>query len=71
MNPKPRPNHRAYLATLRRMTPEQRVQKAFELSEFTKHLFMEGLKARFPHLGDSEIRQLYFKRLAKCHNQNY
>jgi hypothetical protein len=71
MNPKPRPNRRAYLETLRRMTPEQRLQKAFELSEFTKQLFMVGLRERFPHLGETELRRLYLRRLGKCHNRNY
>lgn len=33
MDPKPRPNHRRYIEILRRMTPEQRLAKAFELSD--------------------------------------
>ena len=33
MDPKPRPNHRLYLEALRRLTPEQRLLKAFELTE--------------------------------------
>jgi len=31
-----------YLKILRRMTPEERLKKAFELSEFSKALFLEG-----------------------------
>jgi hypothetical protein len=42
MNPKPRPNHRAYLEVLRSMTPGQRLQKALELSELGRALFLEG-----------------------------
>ena len=71
MDPKPRPNHRAYVQALRRMSPEQRAQKAFELSEFTKQSFLSGLRERFPQLGEADLRQLYLKRLARCHNQNY
>ena len=35
MDPKPRADHRLYLQILRRLTPEQRLLKAFELSEFS------------------------------------
>ena len=70
VNPKPRPNHRQYLAVLRAMTPAQRLAKAFELSAFSKELFLQGLRKRFPHLPDDELRRLALKRLAKCHNRN-
>jgi hypothetical protein len=71
MNPKPRPNHQRYLEVLRAMTPEQRLQKAFELSAFTKALFREGLRKRFPSASEAEFRQILLARLAKCHNRNY
>lgn len=44
---KPRPNHSRHLADLRKMMPEQRIQKAFELSAFTRQLFYTGLRKRF------------------------
>ena len=68
---KPRPNHRAYLEVLRRMTPEQRIAKAFELSEMTRTLFRQGLRERFPDLPEDQFRALYLERLALCHNSNY
>jgi hypothetical protein len=71
MNPKPRPNHRLYLQVLRRMTPAERLAKAFELSDFSKRLFLDGLRRRFPDLGEEEFRRLALDRLAKCHNRNY
>jgi hypothetical protein len=71
MDPKPRPQHEAYLRVLRAMTPEQRLQKAFELSDFTKALFKQGLRERFPDLSEAEIHRLFLDRLAKCHNSNY
>jgi hypothetical protein len=71
MNPKPRPNHRLYLQTLRQMTPEQRLLKAFELSDFSRQLFVEGLRARFPELSEAEFRRLLLARLDKCHNRRY
>lgn len=71
MDPKPRPNHRRYIEILRSMTPEQRLQKAFELSEFSKALFTAGLRQRFPDVGEDEFRRILFDRLEKCHNRNY
>ena len=71
MDPKPRPNHARYIQVLRRMTPEQRLRKAFELGDFAKQLFLEGLRQRFGHLPKHEFHRLYLERLAKCHNRNY
>jgi hypothetical protein len=67
--PKPRPNHRLYLNALRRLTPEQRLLKAFELTELSRALFRDGLRQRFPGADEVEIRRLYLERLAKCHNR--
>lgn len=71
MNPKPQPNRREYLQILRRMTPAQRLAKAFELSELSKAAFRQGLRRRFPQLSEVEFHALYLERLAKCHNRNY
>ena len=71
MDPKPRPNQALYLQVLRRMTPEQRLQKAIELSEVTKRIFRDGLRQRHPDLDEIEFRQLMLKQLEKCHNKNY
>jgi len=53
------------------MRPADRLAKAFELSAFTKQLFFQGLRKRFPHLRDEELHHLALRRLAKCHNRNY
>ncbi len=71
MNPKLRPNHRAYLEILRAMSPEQKLRKVFELSELGKSLFLEGLRKRFPAASRQELHSLFLDRLAKCHNRNY
>jgi hypothetical protein len=70
-NIKERPNHRIYIEALRRMTPEERLLKAFELSEFAKELFLAGLRSRFPDLPDERIKKIYLERIDKCHNRNY
>lgn len=66
---KTRPNHAVYIRTLRAMTPEQRLRKAFELTDLARALFREGLRARFPGLSEAELERLYLDRLAKCHNR--
>jgi len=71
MDIKQRPNHQIYIQTLRRMTSEDRLLKSFELSEFSKELFLHGLRKRFPDLSDETIKKLYLERLDKCHNRNY
>lgn len=68
---KQHPNHRRYLEVLRRMSPEQRLRKAFELSDFSKALFAQGLRRRFSSLSEEEFRKLLNDRLAKCHNRIY
>jgi len=71
MDPKSRPNRRRYIEVLRRMTPSQRLEKAMELSELTKQLFLHGLRRRFPEADEKQIHEIYLKRIAKCHNRNY
>ncbi len=65
------PNHNIYMQTLKSMTPEQRLKKAFELSAITKKLFLRGLKKRFPEKNEVEIKTIYLERIAQCHNSNY
>ena len=71
MNIKPYPNHKIYIKTLQAMSAEKRLLKAFELSDFSKQLFMDGLKKNFSHLSNEEFHKLYLERLEKCHNRNY
>lgn len=71
MNIKTRPNHKVYIQVLRKMSPEKRLLKAFELSEFTNQLFIHGLSKKFPDLDDQEFKKVLKKRLDKCHNRNY
>lgn len=71
MDVKPRPNHAMYIETLRRMTPQQRLEKALELSSMSKQLFVEGLREKYPDLPEPEFRQLMLERLEKCHNRNW
>ena len=68
---KPRPNHQQYIAVLRRMTPEQRLAKSFELSNMAKQLFIQGLREQFPDLNSEQFHKIMLDRLELCHNRNY
>lgn len=63
--------HRVWIEVLRRMTPEQKLLKVFELTEFSRQLFTEGLRKAFPDLSEEELHKLYLERLDKCHNRNW
>ena len=71
MEIKPQPNHNIYIQTLRKMTAEQRLQKVFELSAFTKALFLHGLQKRFSDKTETEVKAIYLERIEKYHNRNY
>jgi hypothetical protein len=64
-------NHREVLRALARMTPEERLRQTLELSDFTRRLFKQGLKKRFPKLAPDRLHRLYLERLGGCHNRNY
>lgn len=71
MDIKPKPNRQLYINILRKMTPAQRLEKAFDLSEFSRKLLIEGLRKRFPDVTEDEFRKIVLKRLERCHNRNY
>lgn len=73
MDPKRRDGEvrRRYIQTLRALTPQQRLEKAFELSQMTKDLLRAGLRRRHPHLNEEQLQQVYLERMKKCHNRNY
>ena len=71
MQMKNQPNRERYMAVLRSMTPEQRLQKALELTETSRELLRIGIRQRHPDASESELQALYLMRLNACHNKNY
>lgn len=67
---KPQPNRRLYIETLRAMTPAQRVEKAFELSELTHDLLRRGIAERYPDKSPEELHALYLERLERCRKRS-
>lgn len=48
------------------MGPENRLRKAFELSEFSRALTKRGLENLHPDLSPSELNRLYLDRMKKA-----
>jgi hypothetical protein len=69
MASKPCPNRRLYVQALRRLTPEQRLLKAFELTDLSDGLLRDGLRRRFPSASDQRLHGMFLERLQKCHNR--
>ena len=59
MDPKTRLHHKFYIQILRRMSPESRLLKNFKLTQFARDLFLHGLRKRFPHLSEAELKIAY------------
>ena len=53
------------------MSPKKRLELTFELTEFSRDLFLHGLKRRFPGKSEAEIQMIFLERIDKCHNANY
>jgi hypothetical protein len=68
---KPQLNHQIRISVLRRMSAEQRLRKAFDLSDFSRKLFIHGLRKRFPDISEEAFKLILLERLDKCHNRNY
>jgi hypothetical protein len=46
----------AQLEVYRRMTPEARLQVALELTEMSRKLLADGIRARHPEYSDEQVR---------------
>jgi len=63
--------HAVYMQALKKIGPEKRLRKAFELSELTKRLFITGLRKKYPDLPEEEFKKLLFEKIDQCRNLNY
>jgi hypothetical protein len=63
--------HREYLLSLSRLTPEQRLNKSFELSALAKSQLKDALRRRFPEKSEKELHALFLQRLDRCRSLNY
>lgn len=63
---KAQPNRRIYIETLRRMTSDQRLAKAFELSDMTRDALRAGLAQRHPEATPEELTAMVIERLERC-----
>ena len=70
-NPKPHPNRDIYVKLLRSMTPQQKLERVFELNELGKELVRAGIRNRYPFLTEKEITLKTTEKVLQCHNRNY
>ena len=63
--------HKKYIEILRSMTPQQKIDRVFELNKLGDDLFRAGLKERFPNLTEEKFNKLYKSRIEKCYNRNW
>jgi hypothetical protein len=71
MDPKKQPNHALYLQILRRMTPQQKIDKASQMSTLGRELMAAGIRRTRPDISDAELQAIVRRKLDACHNQNY
>lgn len=51
----------------RSQTGSQRIAKAIELTEITRRIMRDGIRAMHPEASESEIQAMYVDRLLSCH----
>jgi hypothetical protein len=66
---KAEPNRAKYIEVLRRMTPEQRLAKAFELTRMVRELARAGIAGRNPGLDPSAIDRLTREHILRWHSK--
>lgn len=67
---KPQPNRGLYIEALRRLTDEQRLEKAFELSEMTHEALRVAIRTRYPDMTPERQHAIYLERLERCRRRN-
>ena len=53
--------------TVSRMTGEQKIAKAFELTEMTREIMREGIRTNHPDATEKQIQRIYIDRLLSFH----
>ena len=51
----------------RNMTGEQRIAKAFQLTEEVRQVMQAGIRSRHPHASEDTIQHLYVNQLLAAH----
>lgn len=67
---KPMPNRRLYMDALRRMSPQERLEKAFELSRLTQDALRAGIEHRHPDATPEQLGRLLIERIERCRNRS-
>jgi len=68
---KPRPNHQRTLQVLRAMTPQQKLEHVFKLTERSLMLMRIGLRRRLPDLDPAVFEKVYLQLRERCRSRRY
>ena len=71
MDPKLQPNDRLDLEALRRLGPDGRMRKCFELSDMVRRQFIKVLRERYPDATEEEFRTIVVRKVLEWSNSNY
>ena len=55
---------------LRKMSPEQRLAKAFELSAMSREALRAGIEQRYPNSSEEQRHDIYLERLERYRSRN-
>jgi len=63
-------NRQLYIEVLRGMTPEQRLQKALELTREMREISRAGVRSRNPEKAAAEVDRLAVEQLLRWHSRS-
>lgn len=59
------PDRVVYLRALREMSPEARLDIAFDLTRFSRDLSLQGLSERYPEKSPEDVKLIFLERTGK------
>jgi hypothetical protein len=65
MNNAPLSSRQRHLAIFRSITPAQRLEKSFELTELAHQRTLDAIRKRFPNASDAEVQRIFLERRMK------
>lgn len=54
-----------------KMTPQQRIEEAIQLSDLTYEVMKDGIRNQHPNLDEEAIQKLVLERMKICRKNNY
>ncbi|MBC8526864.1 MAG: hypothetical protein H8D22_08410 [Candidatus Cloacimonetes bacterium] len=55
----------------RKMTPQQRIEEAIQLTDLTYEVMKEGIRNQHPNLDEAAIQKLVLERMEICRKKGF